>query len=202
MNEKGFFTLIGLCFLLVAALLVRGVQESEKNYSNITTDFHTEVDLQNVADSALIEAVDLIKRNQEAIANGEQIPEILPKPSSVSEEQTAQKITITGNYDADVEVYARYAWYPVDKRGDIFFNERKYTQDGYNDENFKKDDNNKELTNIGIALISVASREIDGNKFYRRAIGYFLTDGDENNLDKAKKPKEYIYFMNSLDKEK
>ena len=59
MNERGFFTLIGICFLLVAAIFVRGLQESEGNYYNVTRNFHDEVELQNAADSALIKAVEI-----------------------------------------------------------------------------------------------------------------------------------------------
>ncbi|MBQ7198403.1 MAG: hypothetical protein IJS29_03975, partial [Selenomonadaceae bacterium] len=61
MNERGFFTLIGLCFLIVVAVMARGVQESEGNYYSVTDDFVQAAELQNIADSALIEAVDLIK---------------------------------------------------------------------------------------------------------------------------------------------
>ena len=60
-SERGFFTLIGICILLIAAIFVKGIQESELNYAYIAGNFKTETELQNAADSALIEAIDLIK---------------------------------------------------------------------------------------------------------------------------------------------
>ena len=188
MNEKGFFTLIGLCFLLVAAILVKGVQESEKNYSNITTDFHTEVDLQNVAESALIEAMNMIAPND--------VEKVVPKRNVSENRRHYQPQIFLKSIDKNTTVKV-FAEYGIDQSNDnigtIQSMEREYKSG--NVINDKPIDTPKK----GVILISVASREIDGNKFYRRAIGYFLTDGDQNNLDKAKKPKEYIYFMNSLD---
>ena len=187
MNEKGFFTLIGLCFLLVAALLVRGVQESEKNYSNITTDFHTEVDLQNVADSALIEAMNMIK-----------LGKITLKESSKAvanrriNQHEIEKIEIANKLIKDVNVKVFYEYGKIDgsDEGNIYFFKRTHKSKGtYEDTNIT------DTPKKGVILISVASREIDGNKFYRRAIGYFLTDEDTEEDGK-------IYFMNSLDKEK
>ena len=57
MNERGFFTLVGLCLLLVIAILITGVQEFESNYSYGTTNFWAETALKNAADNALIEAI-------------------------------------------------------------------------------------------------------------------------------------------------
>ena len=190
MNEKGFFTLIGLCFLLVAALLVKGVQESEKNYSNITTDFHTEVDLQNIADSALIEAVDLIKSNEITLKN--------PVLYAYSRKINQYPIPLNRTYDADVKVFYEYGVYSeVDfingeivtvESGNIYRMRRDYKSgDSFKDTDI--DDKPKK----GVILISVASREIEGSTVYRRAMGYFLTGEDADGK---------IYFMNSLDKEK
>ena len=58
MNERGFFSLIGICFLLVAAIFVRGLQEYESNYYGIAQNFQDEVELQNAADSALMKATE------------------------------------------------------------------------------------------------------------------------------------------------
>ena len=58
MTEKGFATILGLCLILVIALIVKGIQEAEMNHAYETTDFQAEFDLQNAADSALVETVD------------------------------------------------------------------------------------------------------------------------------------------------
>ena len=55
-NERGFFTIAGLCLLLAVALCIQGVQEFEGNYSTDAAEFRAEYELQNAADSALIEA--------------------------------------------------------------------------------------------------------------------------------------------------
>lgn len=191
MNEKGFFTVIGICFLLVAAILVKGVQESEKNYSLVTQDFQTGVELQNIADSALIEAVELIKKNREDIANGLEVDELVPKPPAVynlSHQDKQHKINLNGNYDADVEVYAEYGIDTLNNGiGNIWFMKRTYSSSSYNDDFVKVGNDN--LRKKGIILISVASREIDNVKVYRRTMGYFFTDEDTDGK---------IYFMNSL----
>ena len=58
MNERGFFTIIGLCLLLVAAIFIKGVQEFETNYSYGVTIYQAEHELQNAAESALVTAVE------------------------------------------------------------------------------------------------------------------------------------------------
>lgn len=176
MNERGFFTVIGICFLLVAAILVKGVQESERNYIYITKNFKDETDLQNIADSALIEAVESIKNN----------PELVPKRIMVDDRKNYQPVIISRKIGQDKNVIVR-AERGLDTLngdiGNIRHMERKYKSGiPYND---KITDSDRK----GVILISVASREIDGNKVYRRALGYFLTDEDADGK---------IYFMNSL----
>ncbi len=56
-NERGFFTVIGLCLLLAAALSIKGVQEFEANYSRGVRNSELEFELQNAAESALLAAV-------------------------------------------------------------------------------------------------------------------------------------------------
>ncbi len=55
-NERGFFTVVGLCLLLTAALLIQGVQEFEANYSRGVRNSELEFELQNAAESALLAA--------------------------------------------------------------------------------------------------------------------------------------------------
>lgn len=179
MNERGFFTVIGIGFLLIAAIFVKGVQESEKNYSYITQDFKTEVELQNIADSALIEAVELIKNKD--------VDLIESTPIFSNRKELQHEITLNNSYDADVKVFYEYGKYK-DNIGNIWFQTRRYTVGGYNDGDFKKV-NNEYLRKKGVIVISVASRDTDYGKVYRRALGYFFTDEDEDGK---------IYFMNSL----
>ena len=178
-SERGFFTLIGICILLVAAIFVKGIQESELNYAYIAEDFKTEMELQNAADSALIEAVDLIRSGY-----------TLQLPSSFVRKNNQHKIIEKTVDDIKVEV-----WYEYGKNsggGKFHFMERDYSQE--------KDVEIGEQNKRGVILISVASRDSDimSGKVFGRAIGYIFMDGDENILDKEGKPKNYVHFMNSL----
>lgn len=61
MNERGFFTIVGLCLLLVAAIFIKGVQEFEANYARTITNFQIEHHLKNIAESYLIETYEIYK---------------------------------------------------------------------------------------------------------------------------------------------
>ena len=157
MNERGFFSLIGICFLLVAAILVVGLQESEGNYYDVTRNFYDEVDLQNVADSALIEAAN-------KITSGE--IELKMPPSQVSSRRYKQyPVPLNLHYDADVEVFYEY--------GNVRQKWREYESG-----NPKNDNDTKKNLARGVILISVASRDSDKmtGKIYRRSLGYFFED--------------------------
>ena len=58
MNERGFFTIIGLCLLLIAAISIKGIHEFEANYLSSVYIFRLENELQNIADSALTEVLE------------------------------------------------------------------------------------------------------------------------------------------------
>lgn len=180
MNERGFFTLIGICFLIVVAVIVRGVQESEGNYYSIAEDFQTAAELQNIADSALIKAMDMI---------APKVEEILPKRVMNERRADYQPEILSETIDENTVVRVR-AEYAIDQSnnniGTIKRMERKYKFGG----NFE--DVETETTPMkGVVLISVASRDTAKGKVYRRALGYFFTDEDEE------KPTR-IYFMNDL----
>ncbi len=64
MNERGFFTIIGLCLLLAVAISIQGVEEFEGNYSIGTANSRTEQELQNLAESALFLAKEKINGNE------------------------------------------------------------------------------------------------------------------------------------------
>lgn len=54
MNERGFFTVVGLCLLLILAISITGVQEFEGNYASGIDSVQVEKELQNFAESALL----------------------------------------------------------------------------------------------------------------------------------------------------
>lgn len=183
--------MIGIGFLLIATIFVKGVQESERNYLYITQDFKIEVDLQNIADSALVEAMYLIKQNQEDRKENPDIKELVPKRlTAIARRHSQYKIPLQINYDADVTVVAEYGKY-IDSEGkeigNIQLMEREHKSGNVINDKLLSDTNKS-----GIILISVASRETDNGKVYRRALGYFLEDDNGNLNDKE------IYFMNSL----
>lgn len=67
MAEKGFATIFGLCLILVIALVVKGIQESEMNHAYETANFQAEIELQNAADSALVEVADKVLSGAETL---------------------------------------------------------------------------------------------------------------------------------------
>lgn len=180
-SERGFFTLIGICILLIAAIFVKGIQESELNYAYIARDFKTEMELQNAADSALIEAVHLIRNNTV----------ILQEALPFTFHDSNQHRILEKNFE-DIKVEVWYEYGKDSGGGKFHFMERNYSQE--------KDVEVGEQNKRGVILISVASRASDimSGKVFARAIGYIFTDGDENILDKEGKPKNYVHFMNSL----
>lgn len=173
MNERGFFTLIGICFLIVVAVIVRGVQESEGNYYSIAEDFQTAAELQNIADSALIEAAELIQSGEVELKNAGGL-----------RRERQYEVPLNMNYDADVKVFYEYG---IDtknnKTGNIFLKEKLYPA--------KDIINVKEEGMKGAIIISVASRDTAKGKVYRRALGYFFTDENEETPTK-------IYFLNDF----
>ena len=179
-SESGFFTLIGICILLVAAIFVKGIQESELNYTYIAKDFETETKLQNAADSALAEAVDLIKNGTVTLETA----------NFDNHSDNQHKL-----FDKIIDEIQVEVWYEYGKNseggGKFHFMERNYTTET----DKEIGDQNKR----GVILISVASRDSDimSGKIFARAIGYIFTDGDELILDKEGKPKNYVHFMNS-----
>ncbi len=60
MNQKGFATIFSLCLMLIIALTVLGIQSAETNHTYETTAFQAEFDLQNAADSGVVEAAERV----------------------------------------------------------------------------------------------------------------------------------------------
>lgn len=178
MNERGFFSVVGLCLLLVITLSIMSIQDTEKNYSYLASDFQEEVELQSAAESGLIEAVKKIQKNPDLVPDA---PEMYANrrerqyPVSVS-----QPATPDGFKNISVEVYGEF--------GNIFQGTRKYTKSGKFTDTLDKDAEGKEISARGIVLISVASGENKaGIKKFHRSLAYILEK------DFYKK----IYFMDT-----
>ena len=168
---------MGLCLLLIISLAAMTIKDTEKNFAYDVANFQTELELQNAADSALIEAAEKIRLN----------PDELTKPTA-TENMLARnfwqrKISVSTPANSDriknisVEVYG--------ERGKIAQFLRNYAgEEDYNDIDLN-------LASDGIILISVASGEekITGAKKFRRALAYILDD--EKNI---------INFMNDAER--
>ena len=63
MQEKGFATIFGLCLILVIALIVKGIQESETNHAFEISSFETEQALQLAAESGIVKAAEFVRLN-------------------------------------------------------------------------------------------------------------------------------------------
>ena len=162
--------------MLVASIFVIGLQETSRTNINVADDFKRGFELQNVADSALFEAIEKIKSEEI------ELKEIEGETSSRTERQ--DEIPLSIEYDADVKVIYEYA--KIGNEGNIWFVNRSYSSGKPFDSAFKKV--GEKFSKEGVVLISVASRKIEGTTIYRRSMAYVLTEDNYNQ----------IYFMNSL----
>ena len=60
-NERGFVTIFALCLIIVVALVVRGIQESDANRNKEADILLAEFDLQNAADGGIYEAAEKVR---------------------------------------------------------------------------------------------------------------------------------------------
>ena len=58
MRQKGFATVFGLCLILIIAVIVKGIQESEANHAREVLNFEMEQALQSAAESGIVTAVE------------------------------------------------------------------------------------------------------------------------------------------------
>lgn len=152
-NQHGFFTVIGLCFLLAISICVKNIQESEKIFSVDVANFQAETELQNFAESALIEAAEKIKLQ----------PELVPKPANyygIRSDRQHKIFTPSKNSarlkNIKVEVYGEY--------GNI------HSELGRESDAIISNSDRE-----GILLFSVASADskVDGKKIYRSRFAFF-----------------------------
>ena len=171
MNERGFFTIIGLCLLLIAAISIKGVNEFETNYSRGVTNYQIEHYLQTLAESYLNNNIDSIENLPQKINLG-----------NISYGELIFK-------NVEVEIYGRH--------DTIQFWQRIYRKNENYDDEPIKDSDDTNLTKDGIIILSVASCDSPfiGGKMYRRALAYVLDDDPETeNIDES----ETVHFMNDL----
>lgn len=183
MNERGFFSIVGMCLLLVITLSIMAIQGTEKNYSYLASDFQEEFELQSVAERGLIEAAEKI-RSGEIIVN---------PPNDVEYVQNRKywqrKISVSQPASSDrfknisVEVYGENGNIHSEIGETVSADIEIYLDGGTNKN--------------GIVLISVASGENKaGVKKFRRSLAYIL---EKETIDGEKKEyHEQIYFMDTL----
>lgn len=184
MTERGFVTVFALCLILVFALIVKGIQESETNHNYEAADFQAQFDLQSAADGGIYEAAEkvrsgqkeLLPNNFEAARNDYQVL-LVSRTVKISNRQI--RVDVWGER-LQIQHYERlYPSYKKSARGGVEY---------------------------GYALISVA--ELDSPRFgkvYRRAFAYVI-DGkgcvtglegeivpDEQPV--AAKDKDVVHFM-------
>ena len=149
MNERGFFTIVGLCLLLVATIFIKGIHEFEANYARGITNFQAEHELQNLADSYLIEA----SKNLPALEQGQ--------PYNIL------NTTVTSDKfkNLKIEVWAQKQY--IKKFIRTYSSGSKYT-----------DKDSGELPQNSTIIVSVASCDSPfiAGKMYRRAFAYILED--------------------------
>ena len=155
MRQKGFATIFGLCMILVVALIVLSIQDSEANHAREVVNFETEQTLQLAAESAIVEAAEFVRHN----------PKFLPY--STAQPSDKKKIPVTSpNDDITVEVWG--------ERGKIY----RFYKDTDNKLKFIKF--NDKTYRDGVYFMGTAT--IDGGFFgetiYRRAYGYVHSEKD------------------------
>ena len=205
MNERGFFSVVGLCLLLVITLSIIAIQDTEKNYSYLASDFQEELELQNAAESGLIEAVEKIQSGNTVVEPPNDVeriqnrrywqrkifvnqPDDSDRLKNISVEVYGEQGTISmyyRDYSAEDDDTGRYLDYK-----DMPYKKKFVSSDGVSGE--KQDWN-------GIILISVASGETNsGIKKFRRSLAYiFFNDTDVN-----EKEKFIIHFMTDAERGK
>lgn len=152
MREKGFATVFGLCLILIIALVVKGLQEAEANHAREVLNFETEQALQSAAESAIVEAAELVRSAPGLLPKSDGYPEskknILHTTKTFKQGGRTLKVTI--------EVWG--------ERGLIYFYDRQ-----------KKKLAPKNGSD-GVYFMSRAATQIDfwSNNVYRRAYAYVL----------------------------
>ncbi|MBR4151513.1 MAG: hypothetical protein IKT98_00960 [Selenomonadaceae bacterium] len=197
MNEKGFATIFGLCLILVIALIVKGIQESEMNHAYETTDYQAEFDLQNAAESGIYKAVAIVLANPDTLIFNKEYPSVGNVRKKAQHPFTP--ITINSSSGSiNVRVWGERI---VIKPYEV--NYERMTSNKYNTYPFIVEDK-QYICQKACVFFSVAelTDSRTGEKSYRRAYAYFI----ESNLREkggsikeevlvAEEEKNIIHFM-------
>ena len=169
MNEKGFATILGLCLILIIALVVKGIQAAETNHAYETSDFQAEFELQNAADSAIYAAVDKVLVAKE---NGEELLPVNSNPYMFNSRLNNQRKLITTTTTTEhMGTITVEAW---GEQINIHPYKVKYTGDNNVAQKLKPD-----APSYVFFSVAQATSKHTGKKIYRRAFAYVLRDGDE-----------------------
>lgn len=184
-SENGFATIFALCFILVVALVVKGIQEVETNHTHEVTDFQIEFELQNAADGGIYKAAEIVRANREILpadrqtyqATGKHFVQLLSEPVSRKKSDSSYSIQVdVWGERVNIQTYRQS--YPTGRKKE---GKPKY----------------------GYVLLSVATfTDEAGNKKYRRSFAH-VVDGYGLNLetdeleDKSAETtdKDVIHFM-------
>ena len=190
MNERGFVTVFALCLILVIALIVKGIQESDTNHNYASADFQTEFDLQNAADGGIYEAAEKVRV---AAENGE---ELLPANNvpTVQARRDCQKQLVNRSTKTERGTIRVTVW---GERLKIQNYKRLYSSSAYYT---KKADG---APKYGYILLSVAQLDSDrmNGKIYRRAFAYVVDGKGRDDLAQpveenvAPEDKDVLHFM-------
>ena len=163
-NERGFVTIFALCLIIVVALVVRGIQESDANRNKEADILLAEFDLQNAADGGIYEAAEKVRVGKK---------DLLPASNFPPGRKENQRQLVTRS------VKSLHGTITVKVWGERLRIQRYWRE--YNP-TYKKvpaelDSKNKVIVHYGYVLFSVA--QLDNPRFgklYRRAVAY-VVDG-------------------------
>lgn len=193
MRQKGFATILSLCLILVIALIVKGIQESETNHAREVLNFETEQALQSAAESGIFEAAEKIRIADKKFeeTSDETSEYYLPYKKTEAEGiKTVKKnlpVSDKKFYHDEQEINIEVeVW---GERGEIYFcpEDKNYVYEGE--------------SKVGVYLMSRATIEegFFGEKIYRRAYAYFL-DEDNTKINFMELPTKDGDYVKKYDK--
>jgi len=158
MKQKGFATILSLCLILVIALIVKGIQESEANHAREVLNFEMEQALQSAAESGIVEAAEYVRKNPNYL------PYIEEKETFKKTIPVSNKIFYHGEQKIKIEVEV---W---GERGKIYL----FPKDRTGNKIYKNDGH------LGIYFMSRATIEekFFNEKIYRRAYAHVRSEKD------------------------
>ncbi len=176
MNQRGFATIFGLCLVLIVALVANGIQSSQDNYAYETANFGAEFDLQNAADSAIVEAAD-------KVLSGDVTLPVNDNPYYIgnTRDKFQRKILTTTTTSEHIGTITTEAWGEI-----INVNHYKVAYKGEDDTNASKNNVAKKIGTDENAYVffsvAQATNPQTGAKIYRRAFAYVVQDDNDETI--------------------